>query len=213
MKSMDFEDDKTEVEKLSQTMTKIQNLFYKKREQLEELQIEIDELREILNSLNSLVTNKSFQSADIIYSNSLQGAQKNHSDEEYFLEEVSLEKVKDTNIKRKIFSKNNDKDSKLLCILNFFDFNRAEIKFIDPGDREIRETSDDFIEIFLKEGLLKIKDNNPELILSYDYFKNSDLIDCIKISNLKSIQEYDLITSKIRELLLNKEINRPKFDR
>ena len=82
MKSMDFEDDKTEVEKLSQTMTKIQNLFYKKREQLEELQIEIDELREILNSLNSLVTNKSFQSADIIYSNSLQGAQKNHSDEE-----------------------------------------------------------------------------------------------------------------------------------
>ena len=212
MKSMDFEDDKTEVEKLSQTVSKIQNLFYKKREQLEELQSEIDELREILNSLNSLVTSKSFQSADIIYSNSLQGAQKNHSDEKYFLEELSHEKVKDTNIKRKIFSKNNDKDPRLLCILNFLDFNRVEIKFIDPGDRSIRETSDDFIEIFLKEGLLKIKDNNPELILSYDYFKNSDVIDCIKISNLKSIEEYDLITSKIRELLLNKEKNQPKLD-
>ncbi|HEA71178.1 MAG TPA: hypothetical protein ENH98_04535 [archaeon] len=209
---MDFEDDKTEVEKLSQTVSKIQNLYYKKKEQLEELQIEIDDLREILNSLNSLVTNKSFQSADKIYSNSLQEAQKNHNGEKYFLEELSHEKVKDTNIKRKIFSKNNDKDPKLLCILNFLDFNRVEIKFIDPGDRSIRETSDDFIEVFLKEGLLKIKDNNPELILSYDYFKNSDLIDCIKISNLKSIQEYDLITSKIRELLLNKEKNQPKLN-
>ncbi|KKK43212.1 hypothetical protein LCGC14_2061890 [marine sediment metagenome] len=207
MKSMDFEDDETEIEKLSQTMSKIQNLYYKKKEQLEELQIEIDELREILNSLNSLVTNKSFQSADKIYSNSIQEAHKAHNNEKYFLEEFSPERVKDTNIKRKIFSKNNDKDSKLLCILNFFDFNRAEIKFIDPGDREIRETSDDFIKIFLKEGLLKIKDNNPELNLSYDHFKNSDLIECIKIFNLKSIQEYDLITSKIRELLLHKEIN------
>ncbi len=111
------------------------------------------------------------------------------------------EKVKGTNIKRKIFSKGKEKESKLLCILNFLDFNKVEIKFIDPLDREIRETSEDFISIFLRGALLKIKDNNPDLDLSYDYFKNSKLIECIMISNLKTIQEFDLITSKMRELL------------
>ena len=68
-------------------------------------------------------------------------------------------------------------------------------------DRKIRETSENFISIFLRGALLKIKDINPDLDLNYDYFKNSKLIERIKISNLKTIQEFDLITSKMRELL------------
>ncbi len=201
MKSMDLGDNETEIEKLSQVLTKIQNLYYKKKEQLEELQIEISELREVLNYLNSLISDKSFQSADKIYSQSLQEVDKKSAEEEYFVEEMPEEKVKGTNIKRKIFSKGKEKESKLLCILNFLDFNKVEIKFIDPMDRSIRETSEDFISIFLRGALLKIKDNNPDLDLSYDYFKNSKLIECIMISNLKTIQEFDLITSKMRELL------------
>ena len=206
MKSMDLGDNETEIEKLSQVLTKIQNLYYKKKEQLEELQIEISELREVLNYLNSLISDKSFQSADKIYSQSLQELDKKSAEEEYFVEEMPEEKVKGTNIKRKIFSKDKEKESKLLCILNFLDFNKVEIKFIDPMDRSIRETSEDFISIFLRGSLLKIKDTNPDLDLSYDYFKNSKLIECIKISNLKTIQEFDLITSKMRELLA-KEIS------
>ena len=72
MKSMDLGEDKTEIEKLSQMLSKIQNLYYRKKDQLEELQQEITELRDVLNFLNSFISNKSFQSADKLYSESLQ---------------------------------------------------------------------------------------------------------------------------------------------
>jgi len=125
---------------------------------------------------------------------------------QYFVNDISSERVKDTNIKRKIFSKSDEKDPKLLCILNFLDLNRVQIKLIDPMDRKIRETSEDFIRTFLKEALLKIKDDNLDLALDYEHFKDTDIIECINITNLKSIKEYDLITSKMRELL-TKQIN------
>ncbi|MFX1279063.1 MAG: hypothetical protein ACFFA3_06575 [Promethearchaeota archaeon] len=198
---MDIGDKETEIEKLSLMLSKIQNLYYKKKDQLEELQIEISELREVLNFLNSLISNKSFQSADKIYSDSLQEAKIKALEEQYFVEEIPKEQVKDTNIKRKIFTKEEDKDSKLICVLNFIDFNLVEIKFIEPLERSIRETSEDFITIFLRGALLKIKDHNPDLDLEYEYFKNSKLIERIKISNLKTMQEFDLITVKMRELL------------
>ncbi len=203
---MDFGDNKTEIEKLSQILSKIQNLYYKKNEQLEELQNEISDLREILNFLNSMISNKSFQSADIIYSKTLQEGDKKQDETQYFVNDISSERVKDTNIKRKIFSEGNDKDSKLLGILNFLDLNKVQIKIIDPKDRKIRETSEAFIRTFLKEALLKIKDTNPDLALDYEYFKNTDIIECINITNLKSMGEFDLITSKMRELL-TKQIN------
>ena len=198
---MDNRDNETEIEKLSLMLSKIQNLYYKKKEQLEELQIEISELKEVLNFLNSLISNKSFQSADKIYSSSLQEAETKSIEEQYFVEELPKERAKGTNIKRKIFSKGEEKDSKLLCVLNFLDFNHVEIKLIEPQDRSIRESSENFITIFLRGALLKIKDDNPDLELNYDYFKDSKFIECIKLSNLKSIQEFDLITSKMRELL------------
>lgn len=198
---MGIRDNETEIEKLSLMLSKIQNLHYKKKEQLEELQVEISELKEVINFLNSLISNKSFQSADKLYTNSLQEADTKSIEEQYFIEEVPKERVKGTNIKRKIFSKGEEKDSKLLCVLNFLDFNHVEIKLIEPQDRSIRESSENFITIFLRGALLKIKDDNPDLELNYDYFKNSKLIERINLTNLKSIQEFDLITSKMRELL------------
>jgi len=201
MKSMDLGDNGTEIEKLSQILNKIQNIYHKKNEQLEELQNEISELREVLNFLNSMISTKSFQSADMIYSKTLQERDKKQDETQYFVNDIPSERVKDTNIKRKIFSKSDEKDPRLLCILNFLDLNRVKIKVIDPMERKIRETSEDFIRTFLKEALLKIKDDNPELALNYEYFKNTDVIEFINITNLKSIEEYDLITSKMRELL------------
>jgi len=201
MKSMDLGDNGTEIEKLSQILNKIQNIYHKKNEQLEELQNEISELREVLNFLNSMISTKSFQSADMIYSKTLQECDKKQDETQYFVNDIPSERVKDTNIKRKIFSKSDEKDPRLLCILNFLDLNRVKIKVIDPMERKIRETSEDFIRTFLKEALLKIKDDNPELALNYEYFKNTDVIEFINITNLKSIEEYDLITSKMRELL------------
>ncbi|MHA1913461.1 MAG: hypothetical protein ACW986_09205 [Promethearchaeota archaeon] len=204
---MDLGENKTEIEKLSQMLSKIQNLYYKKKEQLEEIELEITELREVLNFLNSFISNKSFQSADEIYSESLQKIGTQQPEDQYFAEEVPKEKVKGTNIKRKIFAEDNDKDSKLLCVLNFLDFNQVEIKFVDPAESPIKETSEDFIKIFLRGALLRIKDSNPDLLLEYEHFKDTDLIECIKVFNLESIQDYDLITSKMRELLAKQVSN------
>jgi len=200
MNSMDHKKEETDIQKLSSMLSKIQDLYYKKKEQLEELQLEISELRDIINYLNSLISNKSFYSADEIYTKTL-NKRKELSEDDYFIEEIPREKVKDTNIKRKIFSKEGEKETNLLCILNFYDFNEVEIKFIEPETRYIKESSEDFVRIFLKGALIKIKESNPNLRVSYSYFKNSDMIESMNISNLNSIKEYDLITSKIRELL------------
>jgi len=200
MNSMDHKKEETDIQKLSSMLSKIQDLYYKKKEQLEELQLEISELRDIINYLNSLISNKSFYSADEIYTKTL-NKRKELSEDDYFIEEIPREKVKDTNIKRKIFSKEGEKDTNLLCILNFYDFNEVEIKFIEPETRFIKESSEDFVRIFLKGAFIKIKESNPNLSVSYNYYKNTDMIESMNISNLNSIKEYDLITSKIRELL------------
>ncbi len=62
MKSMDLGDNETEIEKLSQILSKIQNLYNKKNEQLEELQNEITELKEKLH--NKLLQEVDLQSKE-----------------------------------------------------------------------------------------------------------------------------------------------------
>lgn len=197
----------SEIEKLTKILSTIQNLYYKKKEQIEELQLEISELKNVLNYISPMVSNRSFQSADIIYHKALDKI-KNVSIDESFKEEIQEEKFKGTKIKRKIFSEDNQE---LLCILNFIDFYLVTIKFINPDQKSIKETSVDFIEIFLRGALIKIKEKNPDMKLSYKYFKNTNIIEKIEISNLKSINEYDLITSKIRQLL-SREISSKSKD-
>ena len=199
MKSMDPRDKENETEKLTQILSMIQNLFYKKKEQIEELQLEITELQSILKYLTSVITTKSFTSADEIYSELEKKDQIYVKD--YFKEDISEEDFKGTNIKRKIFSSEKQKEEDLLCVLNFYDFKKLEIKFMDPETRSIKETSEKFINLFLKGALIKIKESNPNLNVSYNFFKNTDKIEYIYISNLNSIKDYDLITVKIRELL------------
>jgi hypothetical protein len=195
---MDSNNKENETEKLTRILSVVQNLYYKKKEQLEDLELEISDLQSVLNQINSLISNKSFSSADELYSK-LQSLEKKPIDD-YFKEEISEETFKGTNIKRKIFANQNQKEENLLCVLNLYDFKRVEIKFIDPENRAIQETSERFINVFLKGALIIIKENNPNLSISYR-FKNTDKIEYITISNLSSIEDYDLITEKIRELL------------
>ena len=195
---MESNNKENETEKLTRILSIVQNLYYKKKEQLDDLKLEISELQSVLTNINSLVSNQSFSSADELYSK-LQSPKKESIDE-YFNEEISEEKFKGTNIKRKIFSNQNQEEENLLCVLNLYDFKKVEIKFIDPEKRGIQETSENFITIFLKGALIKIKENNPNLSISYR-FKKTDKIEYINISNLSSIEDYDLITVKIRELL------------
>ncbi|MHA1234784.1 MAG: hypothetical protein ACTSO6_05390 [Promethearchaeota archaeon] len=195
---MDSNNKENETEKLTHILSIVQNLYYKKKEQLEDLEIEISDLQSVLNQINSIVSNKSFSSADELYSK-LQSLE-NKTVDDYFKEEITEETFKGTNIKRKIFSNQNQKEENLLCVLNLYDFKRVEIKFIDPENRAIQETSERFINVFLKGALIRIKENNPNLSINYR-FKNTDKIEHITISNLSSIEDYDLITEKIRELL------------
>lgn len=195
---MDSNNKENETEKLTRILSVVQNLYYKKKEQLEDLELEISDLQSVLNQINSLISNQSFSSADELYSK-LQSLEKTPIDD-YFKEEISEETFKGTNIKRKIFADQNQKEENLLCVLNLYDFKRVEIKFIDPENRAIQETSERFINVFLKGALIRIKENNPNLSISYR-FKNTDKIEYITISNLSSIEDYDLITEKIRELL------------
>jgi hypothetical protein len=195
---MESNNDENETEKLLRVLSIVQNLYYKKKEQLDDLKLEISELQSVLTNINSLISNQSFSSADELYSK-LQTPEKKPIDE-YFNEEISEETFKGTNIKRKIFSDKSQEEENLMCVLNLYDFKKVEIKFIDPEKRGIQETSINFINIFLKGALIKIKENNPNLSISYR-FKKTDKIEYITISNLSSIEDYDLITEKIRELL------------
>lgn len=201
MKSMLEKDKEIEVEKLSTILSKIQDLYYKKKDQLEDLEIEINSLKEILSYLNSVISNRSFHSADEIYQKTLENFDLEKVSETYFTEEVPQDIVKGTAIKRKIFTKNGENEGDLVCVLNFTDFTTLEVKFINPDVRAIKETSEDFINIFLKGALIKIKDKNENISLEYEYFKDTDIIQYIKIQNLKTINDYDLITTKIRELV------------
>ncbi|MFX0049245.1 MAG: hypothetical protein ACFE8G_13970 [Candidatus Hermodarchaeota archaeon] len=195
---MESNNKEKETEKLTRILSIVQNLYYKKKEQLEDLKLEISEIQTVLTIINSLISNQSFSSADELYSKL--HSQENKSIDKFFTEKISEETFKGTNIKRKIFSNQNQQEENLLCVLNLYDFKKVEIKFIDPEKRGIQETSENFINIFLKGALIKIKENNPNLNISYR-FKNIDKIEYITISNLSSIEDYDLITAKIRELL------------
>ena len=187
----------SDIEKLTKILSSIQNLYYKKKEELEELQLEISELKEVLNNLNSIISNKSFFSADEIYKETIIKGEESE-DNELFQETVPKEELQGTNIKRKIFSNDNQE---LVCVLNFYDLNNVEIKFINPEKNPIRETSEEFIGTFLKGALIKIKDENLGMELKYSYVKNTDIIEKIEISNIRNVKDYDLITSQIRNLL------------
>ena len=198
---MEGNDKEIDLESLSKILTKVKDLFYKKEEQLEQLENEIAELRDIINSLNSVISNKSFTTADEVYQTTLKSMNKvdvKTMAKQFFEDEIPVENVKDTTIKRKIFS---EIDDSLLCVLKFMDFNKVIIKIVNPEKVNLKEASEDFINIFLKGALLKIIENNSAIEKFYYNLKDTDVIEKIEITNLKSLDEYDLITDKITELL------------
>lgn len=196
MDSMKKSNSGSDIEKLTKILSKIQDLYYQKKEQLEDLKIQIKNLREILNILNSIISKRSFASADEIYFHSI------HKPEKYFSEKIPKEKLENALIKRKIYSSIDENEQNLLAILEFRNMNEAHIKIINPKALLIKETLDEFITIFLKGALIKIIDKNPNLKVNYNFLKDSDIIKSIEIKNLNNIKEFDLITIKMRELLL-----------
>ncbi|MEJ2249630.1 MAG: hypothetical protein P8Y97_08225, partial [Candidatus Lokiarchaeota archaeon] len=137
---MEVEDKDSETKKLAQILSAIQNIYDQKKEQLEQLESEISELRKILRDLNSIISTKSFFSADQLYEVAQDHkVQEGDIDEtELFQKDLSKEKLKNTKIKRKIFSDEDERN--LLAILNLTDLNNLEIKFFNPKEKNIKET-------------------------------------------------------------------------
>jgi hypothetical protein len=196
---MESREEEGQTQKLTKVLAELQYIYHKKKDYLEELKEEINQLHEVISNITMVISTRSFTSADELLSQSLSSVKNTYED--LFKEDVSHKNLKGTTIKRKIFSKEKGKDETLLCILNFIDFKTLEIKFIDPEKRSIRETSEDFVNLFLKGALIKIKEQNPTIERTYHFYKNTDIIERITIYNLNSMKDYDLITEKIQELL------------
>ncbi|MFX1399307.1 MAG: hypothetical protein ACFFAS_19960 [Promethearchaeota archaeon] len=179
------EENEKDIEKLVQVTSNIQDLYYKKLQQLEDLKGEISALKEILNVLKSMVSVQSFKRADEIY----------------FQQTLHPDNVKGAKIKRKIFIIDDNQEEKLSAILNIIGMNDITVKFMYPEEASIKESSDKFIRTFIKEALVKIKEKNPDLTVKYEYFKKTNFISAIRILNASTMEDFDLISSKIQELL------------
>ena len=161
---------KTEIEKLSEILSSIQSLYYKKKERLHELENEISTLKATLDKLNSIISSKSFHSADELYSEAQiepTAEPREKSGEQYFIENIPQEQVSGTKIKRKIFLQKGEEEE-LICILNLYDMDELEIKILQPKKYKLKETSEHFIKVFLKEALIKIKESNADMRLNYE---------------------------------------------
>ena len=80
---MSMHSNEKDTKNLTELLSKLQTLYHQKKEQLEVLHQEIEELRSILASLNTLISTKSFLSADQLYS------EKEKIVKDYFKEDVS----------------------------------------------------------------------------------------------------------------------------
>ncbi|MFO8019973.1 MAG: hypothetical protein R6U96_15215 [Promethearchaeia archaeon] len=195
-------ENESEIVKLTNILSVLQDLYYKKKDQLEDLKDEIERIKEVIQDLKSVISPKSFVSADTMIKKEKEKPKQEENVDEYFKEGLQKEKAQGTNIKRKIFSSETKQDRKLLCILNFPNFSKVTVKILHPELTPIEESSEPFVKIFLKGALVKIKETNPELDIKYHYYKETDLIQRIEILNVKNVEEYDLITSQVQDLLL-----------
>ena len=202
MNPSENKENESEIVKLTNILSIVQNLYYKKKERLEDLKEEIENIKEVIQTLKSIISPKSFISADKMMKKKETHQINEENIDEYFKEGLQEENAKGTKIKRKVFSEGKGDNQKLLCILNFIDFEKVIIKILHPELTPLQESSEDFVKIFLKEALVKIKEGNPDLDVKYHYYQDSELIQMIEIFQVKSVEDYDLITAQIQDLLL-----------
>ena len=210
MNSTDKDERDLDIEKLSEILSKIQNIYYKKQEQLEGLKQQISEMKDIINGINFLISKQSFHSADELYLQKVKELET--TPEKYFKDKPSEDIVKGTTLKRKIFANDEEREGELLCILEFNDLSQLEINFINPDITAIRETSESFINIFLKGALIKIKDEKPDMGLEYEYYK--DLIDLEDNElHLELDKCFALEKKELRKLGIKREKITKKFEK
>lgn len=98
---------------------------------------------------------------------------------------------------KKFYTHNNE----LLAIITLTDIDTIQIKIINLLKFKIQETSDDYLQIFIKKALIKIKEQNPHLSVSYTFVGNTPFIENITISHIHRSTHLDLISEKFGELI------------
>jgi len=112
------------------------------------------------------------------------------------------ESVITSKIERKFYSKNDE----LLCVVNYLDFNRVNITFVNPDQFKIEKSSKIFKNIFSEKIISDLKQKNPEIKINYNLHENSEIIESIDILNIGNISNYNYICEKLMELLSEKAV-------
>ncbi len=112
-----------------------------------------------------------------------------------------LTEIKETVITSKIERKFYSKDNKLLSIINFLDFNRILITFVNPNKLNIQRTSELFKQLISEKIINYLKTDYPELKTSYDFYNNTEIIESIELYNVSSIKAYNFVCEQIMALL------------
>lgn len=115
-----------------------------------------------------------------------------------------LSNIRESVITSKIERKFYSSDDQLLCIVNFLDFNRVNITFVNPDKFEVEKSSEVFMNIFDEKTISELKDNNPKIKVHYHHYEDSDIIESIDVLNVDHISDYNYICEKIMELLSEK---------
>ncbi len=117
-----------------------------------------------------------------------------------------LSKVRESVITSKIERKFYSKNDELLCVVNYLDFNRVNITFVNPDQFKLEKSSKIFKNIFSEKIISDLKQKNPEIKINYNLYENSEIIESIDILNIGNISNYNYICEKLMELLSEKAV-------
>lgn len=98
---------------------------------------------------------------------------------------------------RKFYSTMNE----ILCHIFYLDYNRVFIRFARSKYFKIDNKSEIIQKYFISNVLERLKENNPDLNISYKYYEDTTIIKSISIVNLVKFEDYDYITLRIMDLL------------
>ncbi|TXT66325.1 MAG: hypothetical protein BAJALOKI1v1_300005 [Promethearchaeota archaeon] len=100
-------------------------------------------------------------------------------------------------IKRKFYSGNNE----LLCVLSYIDFSKVLIEFPTPELLNLNNQSENFKIQFVEPIRKHLEGQNKSLEIEYIQYRDTDSLEAISIQNLTSIEDYNVITSEMLNLL------------
>ncbi|MHA1584612.1 MAG: hypothetical protein ACTSWL_05115 [Promethearchaeota archaeon] len=180
---------------LLEVKNKIASLILLKQNQLSELEKEIQDLSEISDQLDSLISSSSFQTAD-----SLLSSNPEIIDAETAANQNSVN-MENLNYTQKIFSVTG---TDLLAIMDFKE-NFITIQF--PSPQSSRITQERYINDFVKPTLVQLKkvepDLSPEILKSI--YQGQEFLTKITLRNVKSFESFEFIAEKIKKNLLNEK--------